>query len=103
MSKNWISFPRSEGLASRQAHCDLPEGSYERELGREGFFGPASHLYHAHAPTGWTDWEGPLRPRAFDANKFSGFGPSPFDAREILTNAHTRMRVWRNLIMIHQG
>ncbi len=93
--KKRISFPRTEGKFSRQAHADLPEGTFEREMGREGFFGPASHLYHAHAPTGWTNWEGPLRPRAFDTNKFAGFGPSPFDAREILTNAHTRMRVWR--------
>ena len=34
--KNWISFPRVEGTASRQAHCDLPDGTYEREAGREG-------------------------------------------------------------------
>lgn len=93
--KKRISFPRTEGKFSRQAHADLPEGTFEREMGREGFFGPATHLYHAHAPTGWIDWEGPLRPRAFDTNKFAGFGPSPFDAREILTNCHTRMRVWR--------
>ena len=38
--KNWISFPRVEGSASRQAHADLPEGTYERELGKEGFAGP---------------------------------------------------------------
>ena len=36
--KHWISLPRVEGLASRQAHADLPEGTYERELGREGFY-----------------------------------------------------------------
>ena len=46
MSKNWINFPRIEGQASRQAHADLPEGTYEREIGREGFFGPAAHMYH---------------------------------------------------------
>ena len=38
--KNWISFPRREGNASRQAHAKIPEGTYERELGKEGFFGP---------------------------------------------------------------
>ena len=35
--REWISLPRVEGRASRQAHADLPEGTYERELGREGF------------------------------------------------------------------
>ena len=44
--KKWISFPRSEG-----------------------FFGPATHMYHAHPPTGWSAWEGDLRPRAFDTTK----------------------------------
>ena len=31
-----IPLPRSEGVTSRQAHADLPEGTYERELGRDG-------------------------------------------------------------------
>jgi homogentisate 1,2-dioxygenase len=30
MSKSWISFPKIEGRASRQAHADLPDGTYER-------------------------------------------------------------------------
>ena len=59
----YISFPKVEGTASRQAHADLPKGTYERELGKEGFYGPASHMYHRHPPTGWTSWQGPLRPR----------------------------------------
>ena len=62
--RRWISFPRVEGRASRQAHADLPEGTYERELGREGFFGPATQMYHTHPPTAWSNFEGPLRPRA---------------------------------------
>ena len=32
--RKWISFPRTEGKASRQAHADLPEGTFEREMGR---------------------------------------------------------------------
>ncbi|HPI63615.1 MAG TPA: homogentisate 1,2-dioxygenase, partial [Alphaproteobacteria bacterium] len=60
--KNYIPFPVRAGTTSRQAHANLPEGSYEREIGKEGFFGPASHMYHKHPPTGWIDWEGPLRP-----------------------------------------
>ncbi len=27
-SKNWIEFPRVEGEASRQAHADLPAGTF---------------------------------------------------------------------------
>ena len=42
--KDYISFPRVEGNASRQAHASLPGGTYERELGKEGFFGPATHM-----------------------------------------------------------
>ena len=38
--KNWIKFPRVEGNASKQAHCDLPEGTFEREFGREGILRP---------------------------------------------------------------
>ena len=63
----WIPLPRVEGVASRQAHADLPEGTFERELGREGFYGPSTQMYHRHPPTGWTAVEGPLRPRAFNA------------------------------------
>ena len=69
MGSSYVSFPRVEGRASRQAHADLPDGTFERELGKEGFFGPATHMYHTHAPTGWMGWEGPLRPRAFDLAK----------------------------------
>jgi homogentisate 1,2-dioxygenase len=96
MAKNWLTFPRSEGKTSKQAHCDLPRGTYEREFGREGFFGPVSHIYHAHPPTGWTKWEGDLRPRAFDLVKLKGAsGGSPWDAKPIAHNAHVRLRLWR--------
>ena len=94
MSKNWITFPRSEGVASRQAHCDLPEGSYEREPGREGFFGPASHMYHRHRPTDWSRFEGDLRPRAFDTTRFGAFGSTPWEACGLLHNAHVKFRIW---------
>ena len=94
MAKNWISLPRTEGLASRQAHCDLPADTFEREIGREGFFGPATHMYHRHAPTRWLRFEGELQPRAFDTSHFGEFGPSPWDARGLLSNAHVRLRIW---------
>ncbi|TQF84809.1 homogentisate 1,2-dioxygenase [Elioraea sp. Yellowstone] len=116
--KHYIRFPRLEGQTSRQAHADLPQGTYERELGKEGFFGPATHMYHRHPPTGWSSWEGPLRPRAFDLARINAQHPSPFDAAEILFNAHVRLRFWRapaamdhlarngdgdELIFVHRG
>ena len=36
--KRYIQYPRVAGTASRQAHADLPPGTYEREMGKEGFF-----------------------------------------------------------------
>jgi homogentisate 1,2-dioxygenase len=92
--RKYIPFPKVEGETSRQAHADLPAGTYERELGKEGFFGPATHMYHRHPPTGWTSWEGPLRPRAFDLGKLERGDSAPWSAPEILTNAALRLRYW---------
>ena len=118
MSRNWIALPQRAGETSRQAHADLPPGSYERELGKEGFFGPATHMYHRHPPTAWTKWEGPLRPRAFDLTKLGQAPASPFQAPLVLGNAHVKLRWWRpsgamdflarnadgdELIFVHEG
>ena len=95
--RNQARFPIKQGLHSRQAHADLPEQAlYEREVGRDGFFGPASHIHHKHAPTGWTEWEGELRPRAFDLMQLNQLaeGNSPFSAPVILHNAHCQYRFW---------
>lgn len=92
--KKWIAFPRVEGQASRQAHCDLPEGTYERELGKEGFFGPATQMYHRRPPTSWTGFEGPLSPRAFDTTKVTTASSSPWEATRLLSNAHLKFRYW---------
>ncbi len=59
-------YPQAKGKFSKQAHVAIPEGCYEEEFGREGFFGPVSQLYHTNPPTGWTRIEGNLRPHAFD-------------------------------------
>lgn len=93
--KSWISLPRVEGAGPRQAHCDLPEGTYERELGREGFFGPAAQMLHRHPPTGWQSFEGPMRPRLFDLNRHSAGAAMPWEAQAVLGNAHVKMRYWR--------
>ncbi len=91
----WISLPRIEGTASRQAHADLPEGTFERELGREGFYGPSTQMHHRHPPTGWIQVEGPLRPRAFDTTKISKINASPWEATPLLGNERVRLRIWR--------
>jgi homogentisate 1,2-dioxygenase len=92
MAANFIAFPRVEGRASRQAHADLPEGTFERELGKEGFFGPATMMYHRHAPTAWCGWEGPLRPRAFDLAKLVDVAGTIWQAPLVLHNAATKLR-----------
>src|SRR5262250_2761534 len=93
--KRYVHFPKVEGQASRQAHADLPAGTYEREISKEGFFGPAAHLYHRHPPTGWVNFEGPLRPRAFDLNGLNEAQASPWAAPVILKNAALEVRFWK--------
>jgi homogentisate 1,2-dioxygenase len=61
-------YPLKKGRVSDQAHVALPEGTYEEEHGRKGFYGKSAHLYHAHPPTGWIRFEGKLRPHCFDLN-----------------------------------
>jgi homogentisate 1,2-dioxygenase len=118
MSGKRISFPLQEGECSRQAHCDLPAGSYEREMGREGFSGPATHLHHKHPPTSWSDWEGPLLPHGFDFNLLSCERDCPLAAPLCLHNQDLQLRLWKTegamrhlvrnadgdeLLFIHQG
>lgn len=56
----------SQGKNHTQGHKGIPEGLYEEEHGRKGFYGPVSHLLKAAAPTRWTNIEGPLKPRLYD-------------------------------------
>lgn len=107
-----------EGITSRQAHADLPANTYERELGQQGFFGPATQMHHAHPPTAWDSIDGPLQPRAFDTHKIANNASNPFAATLLMHNAHVALRFWstdqsmphlvRNgdgdeLLFIHQG
>lgn len=62
-------FPLKKGKTTQQAHVGLPQGTYEEEHGRKGFYGKAAHLYHTHPPTDWIRFEGKLRPHLFDLNK----------------------------------
>src|SRR4029079_6001697 len=116
--KRYVHFPKVEGQASRQAHADLPAETYEREISKEGFFGPAAHVYHRHPPTGWVNFGGPPRPHAFDCTKITRNPESPWGATELLHNAAVRLRFWRcesnmpalarnadgdELLFVHQG
>ena len=116
--KRYIGHPRVEGTASRQAHADLPPGTYEREMSKEGFFGPAAFFHHRHPPTGWSGFEGPLSPHAFDFTKLDAVAAHPWSAPDLLFNASVRIRFWRTsgkmdalarnadgdeLLFVHQG
>ncbi|MFC3080026.1 homogentisate 1,2-dioxygenase [Phenylobacterium terrae] len=94
-TRNWIPVRGAQGRRSRQAHADLPEGTFEREISKEGFFGPAAFIYHPRPPTGWTSFEGPLRPRAFDLNRLNEPAGSPWSAPVVLHNAATEIRFWK--------
>ncbi|HQP20699.1 MAG TPA: homogentisate 1,2-dioxygenase [Phenylobacterium sp.] len=117
-SRNWIPVRGAQGTHSRQAHADLPEGTYEREISKEGFFGPAAFLHHRRPPTGWVKFEGPLRPRAFDLARLQEAQASPWAAPVVLRNAATEVRFWKlaepmpalarnadgdQLLFVHQG
>jgi homogentisate 1,2-dioxygenase len=115
---DWLPIRAAQGRHSRQAHADLPEGAYEREMSKEGFFGPAAFLYHPRPPTGWTSFEGPLRPRAFDLARLNAAERSPWAAGVVLQNGAVEIRFWKlaeampalarnadgdQLLFVHQG
>lgn len=117
-TRNWIPVRGAQGTHSRQAHADMPAGTYEREISKEGFFGPAAFLHHPRPPTGWTSFEGPLRPRAFDLARLNEPQASPWEAPVVLHNGATEIRFWKldqampglarnadgdQLLFVHQG
>jgi homogentisate 1,2-dioxygenase len=109
-----------KGKYPRQAHVGIPEGTYEEEHGRKGFYGKSAHLYHAHPPTGWVRFEGSLRPHRFDLNRLE-----PTDLRDprgtpaaFLGNGDLRVSIsrrsapmpyyfrnadWDELYFVHRG
>jgi homogentisate 1,2-dioxygenase len=84
-----------QGVHSRQAHADLPEGTFEREMSKEGFFGPSCHFHHRHPPTAWANFEGDLKPHAFDLNRLAADPASPWGAAHFLHNGDMSLRLWR--------
>lgn len=55
-----------QGKHTRQAHVGIPEDLIEEEHGRQGFFGPVSHIYRNKPPLAWKNIEGNLKPRLFN-------------------------------------
>src|SRR5438034_819022 len=82
-----------QGNAPLQPHVGVPQGLYEEEHGRRGFFGRVSHLYHRHPPTGWLRIEGPLRPHAYAATELAG--ESEGQATWLLENPDVRLGIAR--------
>ncbi|GAB4356832.1 MAG: homogentisate 1,2-dioxygenase [Bryobacter sp.] len=89
--------PLKKGRFSPQAHVALPEGTFEEEHGRKGFYGKTAHLYHAHPPTGWIRFEGKLRPHCLDLNLLSPTDQSDPDGTPvpILGNREIQISVSR--------
>src|SRR3954451_11085995 len=85
------AFGWIQGRAAIQPHVNLPEGTYEEEHGRQGFFGRVSHLYHRHPPTGWLRIEGPLKPHAYYATRVEGEAQG--QPRMLLENADVKIGV----------
>ena len=59
----------SQGRYTTQGHKSIPEGHFEEEQGRKGFFGQVSHLIKPQPSTRWIDIQGPLRPHMYDLVK----------------------------------
>jgi homogentisate 1,2-dioxygenase len=55
-----------QGLTTKQAHKAIPEGHFEEEQGRKGFYGPVSHLIRKNPSTHWVKIDGPLKPHLYD-------------------------------------
>lgn len=55
---------KASGVHTKQAHVHIPEGLFEEEHARKGFFGRVSHLYHTTPPVNWTKIEGDIKPRS---------------------------------------
>src|SRR5690606_6654680 len=63
----------------------------EEEIGREGFFGAATHLYRKNPPTDWVELEGDLRPQAWDFNKLES--AEAWSRSRVLHNAQTQISI----------
>lgn len=75
-------IPYIKGLVTKQAHVNVPEGTFEEEFARNGFSGKYVHLYRQQPPVGWTHIEGPLKPRAYNFNRLQDSNLDYYKARK---------------------
>lgn len=106
---------KASGTYTKQAHVKIPEGLYEEEHGRKGFFGRVSHLYHSNQLTNWTNIEGSLKPRnlppSFDKVKINSFVPFLYNNDVVLNfgkfdksfETYFRNADYDELFFIHEG
>lgn len=96
MGKWNFSAPVVQGNPPRQAYYDIPKDLWEREMGRDAFYGPAANFYHRNPPNAWTSIQkkGP-QPRVFDTRHILNITRSPWYAAEMLKNAHCKIRYWK--------
>jgi homogentisate 1,2-dioxygenase len=85
------------GKVTRQAHVDLPEGTFEEEYARRGFFGRTSHLYRTAPPVAWTAIDGDLRPEAIRATELPDAGGADWLSGRVcfLENEDVRLHMAR--------
>ena len=107
---------KASGIHTKQAHVDIPNGLYEEEHGRKGFFGRVSHIYHENPPVNWTKIVGELKPHCLppvfgDILEVGVFTPILFN-NDLQINVATLMNTedffFRNadfdeLFFIHDG
>ncbi|MHB8571992.1 MAG: homogentisate 1,2-dioxygenase [Candidatus Dormibacteria bacterium] len=87
-------YPVKRGTTARQAHVQVPEGTFEEEHGRDAFSGSASHLYRTHPPTSWTEIDGPLRPHAFDLVRPEVAARASQEWQRLMHNRHSALYVF---------
>ncbi len=79
-----------QGLIYSQAHKGIPDGYYEEEQGRQGFYGPVSHLLRKAPSTRWKNIRGPLKPRMYNLQNLAKNCKQP-----ILFNSALRVSYWK--------
>jgi len=95
--RNWIEFPRIEG-ETRARPADLPQGAFEREIGRRRLLRTRRpYLSIGHPPTCWdlvSRATAPARLLTPKAAGPAGRGRAPLEGAFLLGNVHCAMSIW---------
>ncbi len=87
-------YQYSQGKSTKQAHKKIPNGCFEEEQGRKGFYGPVSHLIRKKPSTRWSSIKGPLKPRMFDM----GLSPNTISRSRLLYNTDVELSMeWKDV------